>query len=248
MNQTFAGIAGAYTDSIAESSGALPEKLVSARVSPRFFTVLGTPPLVGRAFSREEELTNGPNAAVISERLWERRFNRDPQVAGRVLRNGGESFPIVGVAADSFRFPADDVDVWLPAKVRDVVMRARDARFYVTVGRLKEGVAPAAAQAALAAVQGRLALDYPATDANWSASIEPLKEGKVGGVRRSLWILFAAVSLVLLIACANVACLLLAQARQREREISLRFSLGARRGQVVSDLLLAAFCLVILGC
>ncbi|HEY2013619.1 MAG TPA: ABC transporter permease, partial [Bryobacteraceae bacterium] len=88
MNQTFAAIAGAYTENQAETSGPLPEKLVSAKVSPRFFSVLETPPLVGRGFSPEEEVAGGPRAVVIGERLWQRRFNRDPQVIGQVLRFG----------------------------------------------------------------------------------------------------------------------------------------------------------------
>ena len=104
------------------------------------------------------------------------------------------------------------------------------------------------AQADLAAVQARLALQFPATDANWRPIVEPLKEQTVGGVRRSLWILFGAVSFVLLITCANVACLLLAQAHRREREVAVRFALGARREQVIRELLLEAFCLAIPGC
>ncbi|HXB75544.1 MAG TPA: ABC transporter permease [Candidatus Acidoferrales bacterium] len=247
MNRNFAGIAGAYTESLAETSGLLPEKLVCARVSPRFFAVLGTPPLAGRGFSPEEDQTNGPWAAVISERFWDRRFQRDPQVAGKLLRAGSRSYTIVGVAPDSVRFPAGDVDVWTPAKLPDVVMRSREARFYIAVGRLKEGVKPAAAQADLSAVEGRLALQYPGTDANWAAFVEPLKEDTVGGVRRSLWILFGAVTLVLLIACANVACLLLAHASHREREIAVRISLGARRVQVVGHLLAEALCAALPG-
>ncbi len=126
-------------------------------------------------------------------------------------------------------------------------MRNREARFHNAIGRLKDGVSIQAAQADLAAVQGRLALQFPATDRDWTALVEPLKEQSVAGVRRSLWVLFGAVSLVLLIACANVACLLLAQANRREREIAVRFSLGARRSQVIGELLLESFCLAMPG-
>ncbi len=247
MNQTFAGISGAFTENQAETSGALPEKLVCARVAPRFFSVLGTPALVGRGFGPDEEVATGPRAAVIAEHLWKRRFLSDPQVVGKVLRLADRSVPIVGVMPDSFRFPADDVDVWLPAKLPAIAMTQREARFYSAVGRILEGVTPAAAAADLAAVQGRLAADFPATDAKWSVVLDPLKEETVGGVARSLWILFGAVSLVLLIACANVACLLLAQASRREREIAVRFALGARRSQVVGGLLLEAFCAALPG-
>lgn len=248
MNQSFSGISGAYTENAAETSSDLPEMLIGARVSPRFFSVLGTPPLFGRPFSPEEDLFNGPNAAVISERFWRRRFGADPRVLGKTLRYGNFSYPIIGVMPDSVRFPASNVDLWIPAKLRPIVLGFRDSRWDSAIGRLKEGVTPQSAQADLATVQARLGAEFPATDANWLPIVEPLKEETVGGVRRSLWILFGAVSFVLLIACANVACLLLAQAHRREREIAVRFSLGARRGQVIHGLLLESFCLAVPGC
>jgi putative ABC transport system permease protein len=248
MNQSFTAISGAYMENDAETSGELPEMLVTARVSPRFFSVLVTSPVIGRTFSPEEDLFNGPNAAVISERFWQRRFGADPAAIGRILRIGNSSFPLIGVMPDSARFPASNVDVWVPAKLPPGVMRARASRWESVIARLKEGVTMQSAQADLSAIQARLASDFPLTDANWSPVVEPLKEETVGGMRRSLWILFGAVCFVLLITCANVACLLLAQAHRREREIALRFSLGARRGQVIRQLLIEAFCLAIPGC
>jgi putative ABC transport system permease protein len=248
MSQSFTAISGAYTENAAEISGELPEMLVTARVAPRFFSVLGTPPLLGRAFSPEEDLFNGPNAVMISEHLWRRRFNGDPAIAGKVLRFGNYSYPIIGVMPDSVRFPTSNVDLWVPAKLPPAVMRFRNARWESAIGRLKEGVSPQSAQADLAAVQSRLAAQFPTTDTLWLPIVEPLKEETVGGVRRSLWILFGAVSLVLLIICANVACLLLAQAHRREREMAVRFSLGARRAQVIRELLLEALCLAVPGC
>ncbi len=248
MNQSFTAISGAYIENAAETSGELPEMLVSARVSPRFFSVLGTPELLGRTFSPQEDLFNGPNAVVISEGFWRRRFGADPGVIGKTLRFTNFSYPIIGVMPDSMRFPASNVDLWIPAKLRPRVLQFRDSHWESAIGRLKEGVSMQAAQGDLAAVQARLGEQYPATDANWTPVVEPLKEDTVGGVRRSLWILFGAVSFVLLITCANVACLLLARAHRREREIAVRFSLGARRSQVIRELLLEAFCLAIPGC
>lgn len=248
LSQSFTSISGAYTENVAETSGELPEMLVSARVSPRFFSLLGTPPLIGRVFSPEEDLFNGPNAAILSERIWRRRFGAEPGVAGRVLRVGNYSYPVIGVMPDSVRFPTPGVDFWVPAKLPPYVMRARDAHWENAIGRLRAGATAESARSDLSAVQARLAAQFPGTDANWVPIVEPFKEFTVGGVRRSLWILFGAVSLVLLIACANVACLLLAQAHRREREIAVRFSLGARRIQVVHELLLEAFCLAIPGC
>src|SRR5262245_7320187 len=160
MTDTFAGIAGAYTENLPETSGMLPEKLVAARVSPRFMSVLGTPPIVGRVFSPEEDRPNGPTAVMISERLWRRRFNSDPQVVQRSLRANGRSYSIVGVLPDTFRFPSDDVDAWTPARLPDAVMRVRERRFFAAVARLKEGITIGTAQSDLAAAQTRLALQY----------------------------------------------------------------------------------------
>jgi putative ABC transport system permease protein len=126
-------------------------------------------------------------------------------------------------------------------------MRMRDARFYIGIARLRPDATEAGARADLAAVQGRLALAYPATDADWTTSVAPLKDGTVGGARKSLWILFGAVSVVLLIACTNVACLLLAQGSRREREIAVRLSLGAGRARVVYELLTEALCAALPG-
>ena len=169
--------------------------------------------LLGRTFSPEEDLLNGPNAAVISERLWRRRFGADPPLSAKsALRQpqlsdhrrdaGFGSVPRCRASTSGS-----------PAKFPPVVMRVRDARWESAVGRLQRRRRPCeSAQADLAAVQARLASQFPATDANWTPLVEPLKEETVGGIRRSLWILFGAVSFVLLITCANVACLLLAQA------------------------------------
>jgi len=247
-SRSFTAIAGAYTENIAETSGELPEMLVSARVSPRFFSLLGTLPVVGRTFSPEEDLFNGPSAGIISEKLWRRRFGGDPAVLGKALRANGHSYPIVGVMPDSVTFPSPAVDIWVPAKLPPGVMRAREARWESAIGRLKEGTTLASAWADLTAVQARLAQQFPGTDAGWSPVVEPLKEETVGGVRRSLWILFGSVGFVLLIACANVACLMLARAYRREREIAVRFSLGAARGRLIREQLFEAVCLAVPGC
>lgn len=247
-SHSFTAISAAYTDNISETSGELPQRLVTARVSPRFFSVLGTVPLLGRTFSPEEDLATGPQAAVLSERLWRSRFGGDPNVLGHTLRFGNLSYPIIGVMPDSVRFPASDVDVWIPAQLPPYLMRARGVTWENAIGRLREGASMASAQAELASIQVRLAAQFPATDAQWTPGVEPLKEETVGGVRRSLWILFGAVTFVLLISCANVACLLLAQAHRREREIAIRFSLGARRVQVIRELLLESLALAIPGC
>jgi putative ABC transport system permease protein len=249
MNRSFDGIGGVYTENITETSGALPEKLLCARTSPRFFSTLGIMPLLGREFTPDEERFGGPHAALISEAFWRRRFADAPNVVGRSLRVEDSLYPIAGVLPSSFRIPITntEVGVWLPAALPKVVMENRETRFYLAVARLKEGISVASAQAGLKTLQARLAAQYPATDAHWTPVVKPLKEATVGRSGRGLWILFGAVTLVLLIGCANIACLLLTQAQRRAREIAIRFSLGARRRQVIRQLLLEAFLVALPG-
>ena len=211
LNRSFTGIAGVYTENLTGTSGPLPERLVCARVSPRFFSVLGVLPLIGRAFTPAEEIYGGPKAALISEEFWRRRFGADPGATAKALRLGGDLYPVAGVLPASFRMPLTNeaVDVWIPAALSSEVMRNRQTRFFQTVARLKDGIAPAAALADLSSVQQGLASQFPATDARWEVALEPLKEATVGGSEDGLLILFAAVGMVLLIGCANVACLLL---------------------------------------
>ena len=221
-----------------------PKSSVSARTSPRFFSVLGVLPLRGRAFTTAEEYFGGPSAILIGETFWRRRFGANPNIFGvRSLRIGDSLYPITGILPSSFRMPMTnaEIDVWMPAALPKVVMQDREASFYLAIARLEDGVSPANAQSDMAAVQARLAAQFGGADARWIAVVKPLKEVTVGSSRRGLWILLAAVTLVLLIGCANIACLLLAQGQRRAREVAIRFSLGAQRRQVVRQLLFEAF-------
>ena len=249
MNRSFDGVGGVYTENITETSGALPEKLLCARTSPRFFSVLGIMPVVGREFTPDEERFGGPQAALVSEAFWRRRFAGAPNIVGKSLRVDDSLYPIAGVLPSSFRMPITntEVDVWLPAALPKATMENRDTRIFLAVARLKKGISVASAQAGLKTLQARLAAQYPATDAHWSPVVKPLKEVTVGRSGRGLWTLFGAVTLVLLIGCANIACLLLTQAQRRAREMAIRFSLGARRRQVIRQLLLEAFLVALPG-
>src|SRR5207245_2775072 len=159
--------------------------------------------------------------------FWERRFNREPAAIGRSLNLGGVARTIVGIMPPSFRYPTTRTEVWLPAQAPQRLLEARFARFYTAIGRLKPGVTAAQAQADLSAAEAQLAKQFPQSDAGWAATVVPLKEEKVAGVRRSLWLLLGAVGLVLIAACWNVACLMIADGTRREHEISVRFALGA---------------------
>ena len=232
MNQTFAAVAGVYTENVTDTSGAEPERLSSWRVSPRFFDVYGMRPAIGRIPNSQEEVNGGPLTVVISYGLWTRRYAQDPAVLSKRLVIGGTSCAIVGVMPKVFARPG--VDLWIPAQVNPFLMRMREARLYRGVGRMKPGVTIQQAQADLARVQRHLGEQFPQTDRDWSALVNDLKEARVGGYRRTLVLVFGAVALLMLIAIANIAGLTLAQLHQRERELAIRSSLGASRGQVVA--------------
>jgi putative ABC transport system permease protein len=247
MNSTFQAITGYYTEDNSETSGTLPEKVTQAFVTPRFLQVWGVSPALGRDFSAEEEHFGGPTAILISDRFWRRRFGADPNALGKKLRINGFSSSIVGVMPASFLFPDRDVDLWSIVPPDVPMAQSREWTWYLAIGRLKPGVTLEQARANLATVQKQLGSAFPKTDADLTVGMEPLKEKTIGGVRRSLWILYGSVSLLLLIACTNIIALLLARAAQRQHEISVRFSLGGSRMAIVNQLLTEVFVLALAG-
>jgi predicted permease len=235
LNRTFSAIAGSYSENVTDTSGAEPVRLAGRRVSPRYFGVFGTAAVVGRTFTGEEEVAGGPLSAVISYGLWTRRYGQARDVVSKRLVIGGQGFTIVGVMPKTFG--AAGIDLWIPAQTPQWLMRWRDARFYSGVGRMKPGVAIAQAQGDLARVQQGLGEQFPNTDKGWSATAQDLKESRVGDSRKALLLLFGAVGLLLLITVTNVAGLVLAQLGRRERELAIRTSIGASRGQVVGTVM-----------
>lgn len=247
MNSTFQAITGYYTEDVSETSGPLPEKITTAWVAPRFLDVWGVNPALGRNFNVDEQKFGGPNAVLISDRLWRHRFNADPHALGQKLHFGNYAPTIVGIMPASFLFSDRSVDTWQPIPVESPYSQSRDSTWYTAVGRLKPGVTIDQARSDLAVVQSRLGAQFPVPDADLSVSILPLKDTIVAGSRHSLWILFAGVTLLLLIACSNIAGLLLARSTEREHEISIRFALGAKRGAVIAQLLTEVFLLALMG-
>jgi putative ABC transport system permease protein len=246
-NSSFQAIAGWYTENVSEISGPLPERLLRADVTPRFLQVFGVAPALGRDFTQAEERFGGPWAVLISDRLWRRRFHADPRAVGKTLRVDSGAVQIAGVMPASFRFPSADVDLCVPVPMDAPYAQDRSSTWFTAVGHLKAGVTATQARADLDTVQARLGRAFPKTDKDLTAEIQPLKETIVSHSRRSLWILFGSVSLLLLIACTNIAALLLSRVIERTREISIRYSLGASRASIVAQLLTEALVLALLG-
>jgi putative ABC transport system permease protein len=247
LNNTFQSISGYYAEDTSETTGELPEKLRRAWVAPRFLQMLGVAPALGRDFTFQEERFGGPSAVLISYRLWQRRFGGNPNAVGKILHVPTWACRIVGVMPASFEFPDRDVDLWSPSPADAPYAQSRELTWFTAIGRLKPGVTVREARANLAASQADLGRQYPKTDSPISVSITPLKDVTVGGVSRSLWLLFGSVSLLLLIACTNVAASLLSRATARQHELSVRFSLGASRASVAGQLLTEVLILAVAG-
>ncbi|HEY7497458.1 MAG TPA: ABC transporter permease [Vicinamibacterales bacterium] len=235
---SFDGIAGSYFENLTDTTAAAPERIDAMNVSPRFFQVLGAAPALGRWPTDDEGRVGGPRAVVISDTVWRERFGADPAIVGRTWQLGSTSRTIVAVMPPSFRYPSATTKVWIPVQMSPGLASARQARFYTSIGRLKPGVSIEQARADLDAIQARLGERFPETDKGWGVEILTLADETVGGVRRSLWFLMGAVALVLVAACGNVACLMLADSTRRGHEVAVRFAIGASRGQVIRQLLM----------
>lgn len=245
---SFEALATYYTEDATDTSGDRPESFRRATVTPGFFDLWRISPARGRGFTDEELRFGGPLAAIVSDRYWRERMGADPDLTGEVIVIDGRPTAIVGVMPPSFAHVDHTVDVWMPGFVHIPWPEERtNGWFSGVVGRLAPGVSLEQGRAELAAVQRQLAEQYPQTDAELSIAAAPYKDTVVGPISGALWLLFGAVSLLLLIACTNITALLLARAAQRERDVGIRFSLGASRARVISQQLTETGLLVFAG-
>ena len=247
LNNTFDAITGYYTEDVSDTSGELPVIVRRAFVSARFHEVWGIAPALGRGFTTADHQPGSARGVLVSDRYWRDQMGGDANAVGRTVRVGAVSLPVVGVMPASFRFPDRTVDLWQPVALSSQLDKARHATWYVGVGRLKRGVTIEQARAQLAGVQNRLADEFPGTDRDVAVVMTPLKEITIAGASESLWLLFGAVSVLLLITCTNVTALLLTRGLQRRHETSVRLSLGATRGAVAVQMLTEAGLLALAG-
>ena len=224
------------------------ERIPCAFVSEEFFKVIGLGPKLGRTFTEEEAKKGGPLAAIISDRLWQHAFARDPGVLGQTIKLHNQGYTIIGVMPPEMTSP-QDTDVWFPF-ARRIVPIWNDRTIHPMLfvwGRLKPNVTVDQARTEMKGIATRLESQYPATNARASVSVTPLLENLIGKYRTNLTLLLGAVGLVLLIACANLANLFAARGAARAREFAVRAAIGATRAQIIRQLLLESFVIALLG-
>jgi putative ABC transport system permease protein len=244
-NHSFERIAAFVQYDVSITGDGEPEVIPNLAVTGGFFEILGIRPTLGRWFAEGEDTPGKDRVAILSEGLWRRRFAGDPNILGRTIRIDNQDMTIVGVMPSGFRYPQTRAELWQPLTINRT--RESRGRSLSTVARLKDGVTIASAQAEMTSISAQLQKERPDFDSKWSSVVIGLREQVVGEIKTPLLVLLGAVGFVLLIACANVANLMLIRASARSREIAIRAALGATGARIARQLLIESLLLALFG-